>query len=130
MMRALVVADEGRVLAALTSTLCALPHVEIAAYASGRARVDRMVGATAPDVVLVDEMRWCGLALSRIAEARGAGARAIIIGLAARPDADWIVEGLRAGADAVVPRELPPSMLWQLLCETSARRQAAERGAA
>jgi DNA-binding NarL/FixJ family response regulator len=125
MMRAIVVADEGRVFASLTSLLCALPRVEIAAYASGRARLDRIVDATAPDVVLVDEMRWCGLALSRIAEARAAGGDAIIIGLAGRPDADWIVDGLRAGADAVVPRELPPDTLWRLLCETSARRQAA-----
>jgi DNA-binding NarL/FixJ family response regulator len=119
-MRVLIVADEGAVLAAITAAVCRLDRVEIAGYASGRAHVDRIVAAMAPDVVLVDEMRWSGLALARIAEARAADALSVIVGLAHRADADWIVEGLRAGATAVVPRDMPPATFSQLLRELPA----------
>jgi DNA-binding NarL/FixJ family response regulator len=130
-MRALIVADEGAVHAAITASLRPLDRVEIAAYASGRVPVGRIVGAVAADVVLVDEMRWYGLALARIAEARAADRLAVIIGLAHRSDAEWILDGLRAGADAVVPRDLAPQTFWRLLQETlSGAGEAAARAAA
>jgi DNA-binding NarL/FixJ family response regulator len=130
MIRALIVADDGAVLAALTATLSQLERVQIAAYASGRAPVDRVVGAVAPDVVLVDEMCWSGFALARIAEARAVDPLAAIVGIAHRADADWILDGLRAGASAVVPRDLPPETFWQLLRETlAAQRTACEPAA-
>jgi DNA-binding NarL/FixJ family response regulator len=43
-----------------------------------------------------------------------------VIGLVERPDAGWIVEGLRAGATAVVPRDLDPSTLALVLDEALA----------
>jgi DNA-binding NarL/FixJ family response regulator len=122
MIRVLVVADSGDVLARITASLCRLDRVDIAGYASGRAPVGAQVVAIAPDVVLVDEMCWTGLALSRLGEIRDADPSAVVIGLVERPDAGWIVEGLRAGASAVVPRDLEPETLDLVLHEALAAR--------
>jgi DNA-binding NarL/FixJ family response regulator len=130
MMRTLIVADEGGVFAAVTAMVSGIDRVEIAGYASGAAPIDRIVAAMAPDVVLVDEMRWSGLALARIREARAADALAVVVGLARRPDAGWILEGLHAGATAVVPREMAPATFAQLLRETLAGDRGAREPAA
>jgi DNA-binding NarL/FixJ family response regulator len=115
--RTLIVADAGSVLAAITSSMCRLEHVDIVAYASGRTRVDQVVGAVGPDVVLVDEMRRPGQALERIAEVRAAAPLAAVVGLTDRPDSSWVAEALRAGATAVVPRDLAPETLGLVLGE-------------
>jgi DNA-binding NarL/FixJ family response regulator len=121
--RTLIVADAGNVLAAITSSLCRLEHVDIVAYASGRARVDSVVRALGPDVVLVDEMRRPGQALERIAEVRAAEPLAAVVGLTDRPDSSWVAEALRAGATAVVPRDLSPETLGLVLREALASPQ-------
>jgi DNA-binding NarL/FixJ family response regulator len=121
--RTLIVADAGNVLAAITSSLCRLEHVDIVAYASGRARVDSVVRAVGPDVVLVDEMRRPGQALERIAEVRAAEPLAAVVGLTDRPDSSWVAEALRAGATAVVPRDLSPETLGLVLREALASPQ-------
>jgi DNA-binding NarL/FixJ family response regulator len=121
--RTLIVADAGNVLAAITSSLCRLEHVDIVAYASGRARVDAVVRAVGPDVVLVDEMRRPGRALERIAEVRAAEPLAAVVGLTDRPDSSWVAEALRAGATAVVPRDLSPETLGLVLREALASPQ-------
>jgi DNA-binding NarL/FixJ family response regulator len=117
MIRTLVVADSGSVLAAITSSLCRLEHVDIVAYASGRAHLDAVVRAAGPDVVLVDEMRRPGQSLERIAEIRAAEPLAKVVGLTDRPDSTWVAEALRAGATAVVPRDLAPETLGLVLRE-------------
>jgi DNA-binding NarL/FixJ family response regulator len=117
MIRVLVVADCGEVLSRITGVLCRLDRVDIVAYASGRAPVGAIVRAVAPDVVMVDEMCWAGLALARVHEIRETDPGVVIIGLVERPDAGWIVEGLRAGAAAVVPRDLEPETLDLVLRE-------------
>jgi DNA-binding NarL/FixJ family response regulator len=117
MIRTLIVADAGNVLAAITSSLCRLERVDIVAYASGRARVDAVVRAVGPDVVLVDEMRRPGQALERIAEVRAAEPLAAVVGLTDRPDSSWVADALRAGATAVVPRDLAPETLGLVLSE-------------
>jgi DNA-binding NarL/FixJ family response regulator len=121
MIRVLVVADSGDVLSRITGQLCRLERVDIIAYASGRAPVDAIVRATAPDVVMVDEMCWAGLALARVAEVNEAHPGAVVVGLVERPDAGWIVEGLRAGAAAVVPRDLDHETLALVLDEVISR---------
>ena len=120
MIRVLVVADAGDVLARVTASLCRLDSVDIVAYASGRTPVDAIVRAVGPDVVMVDEMCWPGLALARVEETRVAAPSAVIVGLVERPDAGWIVEGLRAGAAAVVPRDLEAETLRLVLQEALA----------
>jgi two-component system nitrate/nitrite response regulator NarL len=117
MIRTLVVADSGSVLAAMTSTLCRLEQVDIVAYASGRSHLDAIVRAIGPDVALIDEMRKPGQALARIAEVRAAQPFAAVVGLTDRPDGAWVAEALRAGATAVVPRDLAPETLGLVLRE-------------
>jgi DNA-binding NarL/FixJ family response regulator len=125
MIRVLVVADSGDVLAGITGVLSQLERVDIVAYATGRSPVDAIVRAVAPDVVMVDEMCWAGLAVARVREIRASRPGAVVIGLVERPDAGWIVDGLRAGADAVVPRDLEPETLDLVLREELASRGAA-----
>jgi DNA-binding NarL/FixJ family response regulator len=117
MIRVLVVADRGAALAAITGSLCRLAHVDIAAYASGRARIDAIVGAVGPDVVVIDELRRPGAAETRIAEAVGAAPQTPVLGLSERADGPWTMAALRAGATAVVPRDLEPHALATVLSE-------------
>jgi DNA-binding NarL/FixJ family response regulator len=130
MIRVLVVADSGEVLSRITEVLCRLAHVDIVAYASGRAPVDAIVRTVAPDVVMVDEMCWAGLAVARVDEVRASRPEAVVIGLVERPDAGWIIEGLRAGASAVVPRDLEPETLSLVLQESLSATAAAQAGSA
>jgi DNA-binding NarL/FixJ family response regulator len=120
MMRTLIVAGDGRVLAELTSVLREIPTVDIAAYANGRARIDRIIEALHPDVVIVEEMRRPALAVTRIADAHAADPACVIIGLTEGADASWAADGLRAGASAVVPRDLSANVMQQVLVEAIA----------
>jgi DNA-binding NarL/FixJ family response regulator len=115
--RALVIADSSPTRTSITGALCALPAVDIVAHASGAAPVGTLVQTIRPDVVFVDELRWVGEAVSRVREVRAAHPEAVVIGLVERPDAGWIVDGLRAGATAVVPRDLDPTTLALVLDE-------------
>jgi DNA-binding NarL/FixJ family response regulator len=115
--RTLVVADSGVVMRSVTATLQCLEEIEIVAYASGRNPVEEIVRSARPDLVLVDQMAWIGLALDRIKEVRAADPVAIVIGLADRPDISWTVPGLRAGAASIVPRDLEPATLGLVLRE-------------
>lgn len=120
MIRVLVVADSGAAMAAVTNSLYDIAGVDIAGFASGRACVEGVVRAVDPDVVVVDQMGWTGLALNRIREIRAASPGAVVLGLSDR-EADWIIDGLRAGANAVVPRGLQPATLALVLRELTDR---------
>lgn len=117
MIRALVIADSSPTRTSITGALCAISAVDIVAHASGAAPVGALVETIRPDVVFVDELRWVGEAVARVREVRAAHAEAVVIGLVERPDAGWIVDGLRAGATAVVPRDLDPITLALVLDE-------------
>lgn len=114
MIRVLVIADSGAAMAAITGSLAALPGVDIAGYASGRARVDRILSSTPVDVVLVDEM-IPGLARTRVEEIRATHPGAAIVGVTTGAESRWAREGLLAGAAAVVPRDLAPATLGVVL---------------
>jgi DNA-binding NarL/FixJ family response regulator len=118
--RALVIGDSSPVRANLTRALCRIEDVDIVAHARGRSSVFALVDTLRPDVVFVDEMLWTGQSVSRVREALAAHPRTVVIGLVERPDAGWIVEGLRAGATAVVPRDLHPTTLALVLDEALA----------
>jgi DNA-binding NarL/FixJ family response regulator len=115
--RALVIADSSPTRTSITGALCAISAVDIVAHASGTAPVGTLVETIRPDVVFVDELRWVGEAVARVREVRTAHPEAVVIGLVERPDAGWIVDGLRAGATAVVPRDLDPTTLALVLDE-------------
>jgi DNA-binding NarL/FixJ family response regulator len=118
--RVLVVADSGAAMSGVTASLAQSASVEIIAYANGRAPLDRILAATKPDVVLIDEMRRPGLAAARVAETLAGDPLAVIVGTAQSPDSTWMVEGLRRGASAVIPRDLPPEPLTRVLGEVLA----------
>jgi DNA-binding NarL/FixJ family response regulator len=103
-MRALVIANSGSALASITCSLVELKRVDLR-HASGATHVDRQVRSFAPDLVLIDEMRWPPLALARIDEARRAAPAAAIVVLASELEGDWLADALRLGADAVMPAD-------------------------
>jgi DNA-binding NarL/FixJ family response regulator len=115
--RALVIADSSPIRTSITGALCAISQVDIVAHAGGAAHVGTLVETIRPDVVFVDELRWVGEAVARVREVRAAHPEAVVIGLVERPDAGWIVDGLRAGATAVVPRDLDSTTLALVLDE-------------
>jgi DNA-binding NarL/FixJ family response regulator len=135
MIRVLVVADSGEAMAAITAPLSRLQHVDIVAFASGRSPIGRLVGHADPDVVLVDEMRWPGLAPARIAEIRAAAPRAAVVGVTPGPQPDWAGQGVLAAAEAVVTRTCESGVLAHVLQDvlrerTAPRNQTTERSAA
>jgi DNA-binding NarL/FixJ family response regulator len=120
MIRALLVADSGDVMASVTDALWQIPVVDIVGHASGRSHVSGIVEANRPDVVVVDQMSWTGMALARIGEIRESHPSIGIVALFDRTGGDWIADGLHAGADAVVPRDLRPADLRAVLSEVVA----------
>jgi DNA-binding NarL/FixJ family response regulator len=71
MTRVMIVADNGPAMAALTRALRRMPDLEIVRYASGRNTIGPLVRASAPELVLIDEMHWR-------ADALRAGAAAVL----------------------------------------------------
>jgi DNA-binding NarL/FixJ family response regulator len=117
MTRALIVADSGPAMAALTQALRRMPEVDIVRYASGRNPISLITRASAPDLVLIDEMHWRDAALARLAEARREAPGAAVVVLAAEPDAVWLADALRAGAAAVLPGGVEAATLELVLRE-------------
>jgi DNA-binding NarL/FixJ family response regulator len=117
MIRVLVVADSGQVMDTLTRSLQAIERVDIVGYANGRSPVDAIVRSIHPDVVLVDEMRWPVIALTRVSEICEAVPAVKIVVLTERPDVGWIADGLRRGAAAIVPRAMNAQTLDRVLGE-------------
>jgi DNA-binding NarL/FixJ family response regulator len=124
-MRAIVIADSGPVLAAVTRTLVEIDGVDIVRHASGRARVDALVRGFEPELVLVDEMHWPPLALARVREVRRAAPRASVVVLAERLEGSWLADALRLGAAAVMPASADGDTFRQVLSEVLARIPAA-----
>lgn len=120
MIRALVIGESGPTRGSITRALCRIEDVDIVAHARGHASVFSLVATLRPDVVFVDEARCVAQAVARVREVRAAHPAAVVIGLVERPDAGWIVDGLRAGATAVVPRDLDPTTLALVLDEALA----------
>jgi two-component system response regulator AtoC len=117
MTRAMIVADSGHAMAALTQALRRMPDLEIVRYASGHHTIAPLVRASSPELVLIDEMHWSVDALARLAEARREAPGAAIVVLAAEPDAGWLADALRAGAAAVLPGAVDPATLELVLRE-------------
>lgn len=117
MTRALIVADSGPAMAALTQALRRMPDLEIVRYASGRNTIGPIARASHLDLVLIDEMHWPDDALARVAEARRDAPDAAVVVLAAEPDAGWLADALRAGAAAVLPASIDPATLELVLRE-------------
>jgi len=118
-----LIADNGPALEAMTRSVDALPGVRIVRHCHGHARIGAGLKRCAPDLVLLDEMHWPRLALQRLDEIREVLPEARIVVRAARPDAGWLADALRAGASAVVPATAGAETLGVVLQEVVAERQ-------
>jgi DNA-binding NarL/FixJ family response regulator len=117
-----LIADSGPALEAMTSSLASVPGVDIVRHCHGHARIGSGLARFAPDLILLDEMRWPRLALQRLEEIREALPEARVVVRSARPDAGWLAEALHAGASAVVPATAGPDTLGVVLREVVAAR--------
>ena len=117
-----LIADSGPALEAMTSSLASVPGVNIVRHCHGHARVGAGLQRCAPDLVLLDEMHWPRLALQRLDEIHELLPQARVVVRAARPDAGWLADALRAGASAVVPATAGPGTLRLVLQEVIADR--------
>ena len=108
---------------AMTRSVSTLARVNIVRHCHGHAPIGRALARCAPDLVLVDEMHWPRLALQRIEEIRETLPQARIVVRAERPEAGWLADALRAGANAVVPATAGPETLGLVLAEVVSERQ-------
>jgi DNA-binding NarL/FixJ family response regulator len=109
-----VIADNGAALQRLSKVLSELPNVHIVRHCSGGAPVGATVAAAAPDVVLLDELRWPGMTVRRVAEIRELS-RARIIVSASRLESVWLADAMQAGASAHVPQSVDARTLGILI---------------
>jgi DNA-binding NarL/FixJ family response regulator len=112
-----LIANSGPALEAMTRSLTSLPGVHIVRHCHGHARIGAGLRRCAPDLVLLDEMHWPGLALRRLEELRHELPNARVVVRAARPEAGWLADALRAGASAVVPATAGAETLGVVLAE-------------
>jgi DNA-binding NarL/FixJ family response regulator len=117
-----LIADSGPALEAMTSSLSALPGVNIVRHCHGHARIGASLTRCEPDLVLLDEMHWPRLALQRLDEIRALLPQTRVVVRASRPDAGWLADALRAGASAVVPATAGAEMLGVVLKEVVSAR--------
>lgn len=123
-----LIADSGAAMEAMTRSVSTLARVNIVCHCHGHAPVAPALARFAPDLVLVDEMGWPKLALQRIGEIRETLPHARIVVRAARPEAGWLAEALRAGASAVVPATAGVETLGLVLAEVVGERELEVHG--
>ena len=108
MTRVLVAAASAVVRAGLESIIGASPALEVAGSAAGTASLLQQIEAAQPDVVLLElEPGDEGPAPSLMALGPLTGSLGVVL-LADSPDTAGIVEALRLGARAILPREAQP----------------------
>ena len=104
-----LIADDGAALEAMTRSLASLPGVNIVRHCHGHARIGAGLKRCEPDLILLDEIR----ALLPHTH---------VVVRAARPDAGWLADALRAGASAVVPATAGAETLGVVLKEVVSAR--------
>jgi len=124
MIRAVVVADSGPVLASLTAAVGTLPGSYIVRHGSSAGPLDRLVAPLAPDLVVIGDLLDPERALARLAEVRRAAPDAQVVVCSSQPEAVWLADALRAHAAAVLPGNLEPHTLGLVLREVIATRDA------
>jgi DNA-binding NarL/FixJ family response regulator len=119
-MLVVIVTDNGFAAEAIRRSFRNTSGVRVAGYVDGRRSSGAAVAEAQPDVVIVDEMTWSANAVARIAEVRRAVPTAKIIVLTALPDAPWLGDAVRAGADAAIAKTVEPATLGLLVREIHA----------
>ena len=116
-MLVVIVTDNGFAAEAIRRSFRGTSGVRVAGYVDGRRACGARRRRGRPDVVIVDEMTWSANAVARIAEVRRAVPAAKIIALTAEPDAAWLGDAVRAGADAAIAKTVQPTTLGLLVRE-------------
>jgi DNA-binding NarL/FixJ family response regulator len=110
-MLVVIVTDNGFAAEAIRRSFRSTSGVRVAGYVDGRRPCATAVIEARPDVVIVDEMTWSANAVARIAEIRRALPATKIIVLTAQPEAGWLGDAVRAGADAAIAKTVQPTTL-------------------
>jgi DNA-binding NarL/FixJ family response regulator len=124
MIRVIVVADSGAVLASLTTAVGTLPGAYIVRHGNSTAPLEELVAPLAPDLVVIGDLNFPEHALARLAEVRRAAPAAQVVVCSSEPEAGWLADALRAEASAVLPGNLEPVTLGVVLGEVLATREA------
>jgi chemotaxis response regulator CheB len=109
MTRVVVVADRGEDFASLTAAVRQLPGACLVRAASGAARVDRMVGAVAPDLVVIGALRTGERSVARVAEVHRAAPAARVVVLSSAAETGAVAGALRAEAVGAGSAPVMPS---------------------
>jgi DNA-binding NarL/FixJ family response regulator len=112
-----IVTDNGFAAEAIRRSFRGTTGVTVAGYVDGRHACGGAIAEANPDVVIVDEMTWSANAVARISEVRRAAPASKIIALSAEPDAPWLGDAVRAGADAAIAKTVQPMTLGVLVRE-------------
>jgi DNA-binding NarL/FixJ family response regulator len=123
MTRVIVVADSGSVMSDLTAAIGSVPGWYIVRHGSGRAPLDRLVAHMEPDLVVIGDLAVPAEAIARLTEVRRAAPAAKVVILSSTPDADWLVDALRAEVSALLPANVAPHTLAIVLREVMASTQ-------
>jgi DNA-binding NarL/FixJ family response regulator len=124
MIRVVVIADSGPVLASLTAAVVTVPGAYIVRHGSSLGPVDRLVAPLEPDLVVIGDLLAPADALARLGEVRRAAPDARVVVISSSPEADWLADALRAEASAVLPGNLEPNTLGVVLREVLGSRTA------
>src|SRR4051812_42163793 len=116
-MLVVIVTDNGFAAEAIRRSFRGTSGVRVAGYVDGRRPCGAAVAEAGADVVIVDEMTWSANAVARIAEVRRVSQSTKIIALTATPDAPWLGDAVRAGADAAIAKTVQPTTLGMLVRE-------------
>lgn len=122
MTRVVVAADSGPVLAGLTAAVGTVPGAYIVRHGSTCGPLDRLLAPLAPDLVVIGDLLAPMNALARLGEVRRAAPTASVVVLTSSPDASWLAEALRAQAASVLPGDLEPHRVGEVLREVLAAR--------
>lgn len=104
MTRVLVAAGSPVVRAGLEAVLASSPGLEVVGRVAAAGALANQVAELRPDVVLLEVESHDDPLNSVVSFATGAGAPATVV-LGGDPTGAWVAEALRAGAQAVLPRE-------------------------
>jgi DNA-binding NarL/FixJ family response regulator len=114
-----IIADSGAGLQRISQVLNELPDVHIVRHCSGGAPVGATIAASAPDLVVLDELGWPRMTVRRITEITEHSAARVILSTS-QLEASWLADALRAGASALVPRSANAATLRTVMAEVLA----------
>jgi DNA-binding NarL/FixJ family response regulator len=118
MKRLVVVADSSLIVEAIRIGLRTSGEFDLLGHANGPTTSARTIAASAPDVVLVDDMDHSELAVSLIREIKEENETITVLVLTVRMDPEWLDRVFDAGASGAISKAIQPVALSTLVRET------------